>query len=128
MNLDNLKLVETLDLEVKLKDALSINNAINEARGKFPYANFFPYKGKYNIGYEQGLTLLKAMLDNKIVKKDQVALVLEKVVVERSGHENTAWKLTQEFEDALKEILGAEANDIPVEGNNLSALEREIFG
>ncbi len=128
MNLSNLKLVETLDLNVDVEGALQINNAINEARGKFPYANFFPYKGKYNIGYEQGLTLLKVMLDNKIVKKEQIALVLEKVVVERSGHENTAWKLTQEFEDSLKEILGAEANDVPTSDNGLSALEREIFG
>ncbi len=128
MKLTGLKLVETLDINLELEDALQIHNAINEARGKFPFAGTFPFKGKYHIGYEQGLTLLKALLDNDIVTKEKVRLVLEKVTVERNGYENVAWKLTPEFEEVLKETIGSEANDIPAEGDTLANLEHEIFG
>jgi len=128
MDYSKLQLVESLDLDLDLEGALGVSKAISDARGKFPFSGTFPFKGKYHIGYEQGLTLLKALIDGKAVKKEQAGLVLVKETVTRNSYENVAWKVTQEFEEKLKEIAGDEAEDTPIEGGSLESLEREIFG
>ena len=129
MDFTNLKLVETLDLDLDLKSAVGVKNAIDAARGKFQYAYVFPFDGQHHIGYSEGLALMKSLVDGKAVSKSQLKLVLEKTELQKGRYTNVAWKLLPDFETALKEIIGLEAEDEPITGETPDqALERELLG
>ena len=129
MDFTKLKLVETLDLNLDLKSAVGVKNAIDEARGQFQYAYVFPFDGQHHIGYSEGLALLKSLVDGKAITKSQLNLVLDKTELQKGRYTNVAWKIVPGFETALKEIIGLEAEDTPITGETPEqAIERELFG